>query len=386
MVGIYSVNEYDIQKIGETIQNIFNDINIPEKIHENMNVVIKADLTVGIEEKRAYTSVNIAIIKAVAQRIKKLGASVTICDTVDGPYTISNLEQQYEALGLLQLEDIGIKLNRNVNTSKVSLKFEGEDIELNMMEVVRRADYIINIPKFKTHSVFGISGAISNMFNVLDLESIKKLYGKYPDRQKLCKIARIIAENFKNQIVIEDAIFSMEKEGPVNGSLIKLNAIIASDDILEIDYITATNFFNQNSYIPILEEIKQLKGENEALIIDVKKNQKYNYKTLKLPKNLDKLSFFDKLYKKDVWPCIDSKKCIKCKICILRCPMDVIHEKSHMVVMDERFKCTKCMYCVDKCPVGAIYMKKMKVKIVRSKVKLLKEKNDEGDRGENSNG
>ena len=70
----------------------------------------------------------------------------------------------------------------------------------------------------------------------------------------------------------------------------------------------------------------------------------------------------DKISKKDFWPYIDEKKCIKCRICVVRCPMDVIHEKDHKVVMTDRQRCTKCMHCVNQCPVGAIKINKAKYK------------------------
>ena len=108
MVGIYEVKEYETEAINDALDKIFKDLDIQSKIKEGMNVVVKPDLSIGIEDKREYTSTNTLLIKLVCQKIMKLGAKVTICDKTDSIFNAENLEDMYKKQGLISCQDIAI--------------------------------------------------------------------------------------------------------------------------------------------------------------------------------------------------------------------------------------------------------------------------------------
>lgn len=365
MVGIYKSEGYVVENLENVVDRIFNDFNIQDKIKEKMNVVIKPDLNYIVEENIPFSVTSVLLIKTVAKKVMKLGANVTIADTVDGIFNEENLKELYKKLGLDELIQLNINLNNDVKLRPVKLQFGKNEISINIIDSIKKADFVINMPKIKTNSSLGISGAINNMLNALDMPSIRELYKRFPKYDEISKIAKMITASFKNQFTIADAILCMEKDGPINGSKTNLNCIIASDKFDELDFTVCEKFFKSPQMLPIYCTILEDSKEDVKNIV-INKDEGYKYTFMTPTKNFQSLGIIDKIEGKDIWPNIDVKKCIKCKICALRCPMDVIHEENHIVVMRDRYKCTKCMYCTMKCPVRAINLSNMKVKKIKN--------------------
>ena len=94
------------------------------------------------------------------------------------------------------------------------------------------ADVVINVPCLKTHALTGIT------------VSMKNLYGLFPgDRQEwhddveanLADLARVR----KTALVVVDGIVAMEGEGPLWGTPVKMNLIIAGRDMVAVDAVSA---------------------------------------------------------------------------------------------------------------------------------------------------
>lgn len=54
-------------------------------------------------------------------------------------------------------------------------------------------------------------------------------------------------------------------------------------------------------------------------------------------------------------PVVDTKKCVGCRKCEVRCPDDAIHVVDGKAVVDLDF-CKGCGICANQCPVKAIRM------------------------------
>lgn len=365
MVCIYDVKDYDSKVLANTVNNIFNDLELNNKISKDMNVVIKPDLMIGMEDKE-YTAASSELIYEIAKKVKLCGANVIIADRTDGVYNIENINEEYEKLGLLKLEEKFISLNRDISVTKVDVKSDEDIDKIQIINTIKNADLVINVPKLKTHNLFGMSGAIVNMFGIITPESLKALYGKYESREKLSKIAFMIAKSIKKQVTIMDAVVAMEGDGPSIGDKVNYGHIIASDSLYELDYIVAKKIFKKYNKLPIIQEILRVVDETHLKQIEVKEESKKT-RQFKMPQTMKKTAFFKKY-----WPVINEKKCINCKICVVRCPNAVIDEVDHKIKMERRYRCTRCMYCIDQCPVGAITLKKMKVKYSKKKLAMLK--------------
>jgi electron transport complex protein RnfB len=54
---------------------------------------------------------------------------------------------------------------------------------------------------------------------------------------------------------------------------------------------------------------------------------------------------------------IEEDECANCGICVARCQVNAISEKSEMAIVD-RARCIGCGLCVSGCPVGAVRLEK----------------------------
>lgn len=57
------------------------------------------------------------------------------------------------------------------------------------------------------------------------------------------------------------------------------------------------------------------------------------------------------------YPIFNKNKCIKCKLCIERCPVDAIKISKGRVKLKDKKSCIRCFCCLEHCPVHAVGIK-----------------------------
>jgi uncharacterized protein (DUF362 family) len=129
-------------------------------------------------------------------------------------------------------------LNRD-EIVRVPLKtrFTGFD-SLGLPRTVLKAEFIVSMPKVKTHHWAGVTLSLKNMFGIMPGAAYgwpqNVLHWKGIDRSIL-DINAAVPVNF----VIADGIIAMEGNGPLNGSARNLGRIVLSDDPVAADFTCA---------------------------------------------------------------------------------------------------------------------------------------------------
>lgn len=176
------------------------------------------------------------LIVAAADAFRRLGAKQVI--VAEGPGHQRDTQLLLRATGLAQqLKDQGIPsvdLNRD-EVVKVRLRAAYSRLKhLWLPRTVLGADFIVSMPKVKTHHWAGVTLSMKNMFGVVP--GIK--YG-WPKnilhwrgiQQCIVDLAATVPIHF----VIADAIVCMEGNGPLAGTARRLNRIVLSDDRVAAD-------------------------------------------------------------------------------------------------------------------------------------------------------
>lgn len=152
----------------------------------------------------------------------------------------------------------------------------GNKIELPINKLLLESDIIINIPTIKSHREIGFTCALKNMFGVISKER------KYSYHKNLSQTIVAINNIVRSNLVIVDGIY-------VNGKYPKkMNLVIAGDDPLVIDMLTAEIMGykpNQIAYLKLAISEK-LGGtgpfnltENSVTLKEIKENfPKINYR------------------------------------------------------------------------------------------------------------
>jgi uncharacterized protein (DUF362 family) len=152
----------------------------------------------------------------------------------------------------------------------------GNKIELPINKLLLESDTIINIPTIKSHREIGFTCALKNIFGVISKER------KYSYHKNLSQTIVAINKIVRSNLVIVDGIY-------VNGKYPKkMNLIIASDDSVAIDILTADIMGynpNQISYLKlaISEKLGGIEPfnitENSVTLKEIKENfPKINYR------------------------------------------------------------------------------------------------------------
>ena len=96
------------------------------------------------------------------------------------------------------------------------------------------SDFIVSMPKVKTHHWTGVTLSMKNMFGIIPgsrygwPKNILHWAGIHESILDICATAR-------PHFVIADAIVAMEGDGPLNGSERRLHSLVLSDDLVAAD-------------------------------------------------------------------------------------------------------------------------------------------------------
>lgn len=337
---------------------------------------------------------------------------------------ISFLQQQgYKNIAIGEGTNSGFYRNRiNVITrlmiNKLAEVYGVEIIDLNYAEGVpvelehgviaqiakpcKEADFLINLPKFKTHFEVGMTGCLKNLMGCLvGQENKKKMH------QSLVKNIIKLNQQIKPQLHILDGLIGMEGTGPTRGIPVNLGLVMVGTDPYLIDLACAyiAKFIDfPNPQSPISNSLRLLHTAEQAGMI-TPEHRKFLYEytikdyihptKLRPPKvnmlvgfihHPSRQKFFLKIRQTRFFTAVCSTKlvgellfktglrqdrfleremkCDKlyvsnpakckqgCKKCQEYCPVDlVLPEALNPEALPEtNSKCIKCMYCYMVCP------------------------------------
>jgi len=180
------------------------------------------------------------LVGAAADAFLEIGAKEVVI--AEGPghqrdtYLVvadSGLEEQ---LRLRRLRFVDLNRDEIVRVP-LKIRFTGLD-SVWLPRTVLTADFIVSMPKVKTHHWAGVTLSLKNMFGVMPGVAYgwpkNVLHWKGIDRSVL-DINAAVPVNF----VIADGIIGMEGNGPLHGVARNLGRIVLSDDSVAADFTCA---------------------------------------------------------------------------------------------------------------------------------------------------
>ena len=274
-----------------------------------------------------------------------------------------NLNNVYKATGLVELKDLGVKLNDNF--AQKTAKFpEGKALkEIPYTAYLDDADVIINFCKLKSHGMMGMSCAVKNLFGIIPGTIKPEFHFKYPDYSAFANMLIDLNEFLKPSICIVDGIMAMEGNGPTAGTPKYVGLILASKNQYKLDYVCAKIIGLEKENVPTIEESFK-RGFVPEKVEEIKTNINIDdvlikdFDLRKVHKSLwfnDESTLHGKMFKKALQsrPEVSKNECIGCEKCKNVCPAKAIHMENKKPVIDRK-KCITCFCCQEFCPVGAM--------------------------------
>ena len=102
-------------------------------------------------------------------------------------------------------------------------------LTVQIPKTVLKADYLINLPKVKTHSFMVVSVAMKNMFGLIASKK-KSQFHKH-----LADVLIYLNQAVRQDLIIADGIVAMEGLGPIHGKKVNLGLLISGRNPVRID-------------------------------------------------------------------------------------------------------------------------------------------------------
>lgn len=211
---MYPVVCKNVIDLENNIQFILEEIKWKQIIRPGERVLVKPNLltkfTPGVTTTPEVLSSTIEILK---DRTDKIFVVETDSSGRSAKWLSKSFNLEAPFLNLSDVELVKIKGKyRNYDLPKIALKSK-----------------IVNIPVLKTHTLTKMTLGIKNLFGLLP-DKEKERY-----HWKMDKVLFDLYSIFRPDINILDGIYTMDRDGPMDGRIIKNNIIAASTDALSLD-------------------------------------------------------------------------------------------------------------------------------------------------------
>jgi uncharacterized protein (DUF362 family) len=170
------------------------------------------------------------VVEAIIKKLKELPVKVYV---VESDATMTNADRAFEKTGMKDMcERNGVEwLNLRYVEDKVELAIpDGEALKSITVPRIVTESAVISAAKLKTHVNTGVTLGMKNMFGLLP----EKFKGKY-HMKGISKVVGDINTVLKPALTVIDGFVGMEGSGPIDGTPVKMNLIIAGTDTVAAD-------------------------------------------------------------------------------------------------------------------------------------------------------
>jgi len=359
-VSIIRCQSYNPQVLQDKVKEAVDLIGgISGFIKPRSRVLIKPNLLMAKEPEFGVTT-HPEVLRAVIRLLKGINCDIFVGDgpSVWGGY-IENVDDVYERTGTKRVcEEESVRLVR-FDKKRMRGKFP-------LAASLDECDYVVNIPKFKTHTFTLLTGAIKNLFGFVWGTFKTELHKNYFKEEDFAAVLVDILEEVRPTLTIVDAIVSMEGDGPATGGKLRdTGLLLAGADCVAVDAVLALIMgINPLDVLSTKEAARRGLGTADIKSISIEGQRIGNIKAepfmlpttsmaRKIPRQIANLAGkFIRYY-----PYVLKGSCIKCRACIDACPAKVISMKNNSIVFDYR-GCIACFCCEEACPASAIKVKK----------------------------
>jgi uncharacterized protein (DUF362 family)/NAD-dependent dihydropyrimidine dehydrogenase PreA subunit len=319
-------------------------------------VLIKPNVLRASEAREGIVT-HPAVLRAVVEKVESLGPAAIIVGDNPGLFSYGANEESFQTTGLLAAAR---GYYQNIGNDSVQVDFNPEFLaQVSLSRIVLEADIIISLPRFKTHGLTVITGAIKNSYGFLPGAQKAKLHqvAGSPER-----FHELVVEVFRLRVpdlFLVDAVVAMEGNGPASPDLRDVGLFLASDNAVALDAVMATMMGCEPGLLRFLRKAKEMGlGDYDLSKIDIIGELK-PIPDFKLPPLggeaiLHNESIQEAIQQRTLLrPQADPELCTGCCTCIEQCPVSALSLEGQLPRADPEI-CISCFCCQEICPEKAI--------------------------------
>lgn len=359
-ISIVKCNSYNPSLVFQATKRAIDLIGgISSFIKPHSKVLVKPNLLLAKEPEFGVTT-HPEVVRAIVKILKEINCSIYLGD---GPSVwgnqIENVDEVYEKTGMRK-----VAKEESIDLVKFDKKRWRDKFPLTTW--LDTCDYLISVPKFKTHDLTILTGSIKNLFGLVWGTYKMELHKRYFSAEDFAKILVDIYAEVRPALTVVDGIVAMEGDGPATGGKLRnKNLLLAGSDCVALDSILALIMGLKPTDILTTQEASNrglgmadinsisILGEKLEDVIE----EPFQLPTTSIKKKIPRpiIELAKKLIR--FYPKIDYNNCILCGACVGACPSKVMTIKSNRIVIDYA-KCISCFCCQETCCNSAIKVKK----------------------------
>ncbi len=322
-------------------------------------IVIKPNvLRTSTAEEHIVT--NPALLRAVVEKVEEMSPAEIVVGDNPGLFNYGDNENSFEKTGLMAAAKGYYK---NLGNTLHHLPFHPDFMpEVGVSQEIMDADILISLPKFKTHGLTVMTGAIKNSYGILPGAQKARLHqiAGTPER-----FHEVIVEVFRLRVpdfFIMDAVVGMEGNGPASPELREIGLILASDNAVALDGVVARMMGVDPGRLRFLQKAKAMGlGDFASHMVQIEGEMRI-LPDFKLPPLGGEAITGNPAIRElmnarsRVRPQADPELCTACGSCIDHCPVSALAMRENLPVVDAGI-CITCFCCQEICPEKAMSLK-----------------------------
>lgn len=373
-IYVCKAGSYDEKIVNDAVERVFAACECAKTLGANTRACVKINV-IGRHAPSDAATTHPAVLCAVILALQKRGVTdITVADSAGGAYNESAMTAIYKACGITQVcQKTGVSLYTACKWSGKKAQNYALVPQFNVIQPVLDADFIINVPKLKTHMMMRLTNATKNLFGVIPGLQKAELHMRFPKSDKFGAMLVDLCETIKPNLTVVDAIDGMEGDGPNSGTPRHIGLIMGGESTYLLDLAACEITGISPADVPYMANAisrglcKKSFAEVEigGDIGAVKRIDGY-----KLPANSKDATFaahqsgvigkMVALIEKSAapHPVINAKKCVGCARCADICPAHTINLTNKKAHIDKK-ACIRCFCCHEVCPADAIDVKRL---------------------------
>ncbi|MFZ5585017.1 MAG: DUF362 domain-containing protein [Thermodesulfobacteriota bacterium] len=330
----------------------------PQKIAGRKVLVKPNVLRHGTPEEGITT--HPAILAAVVQCLQEQNPAEIVVGDNPGLMSYGANEMSFARTGLLEASRGHY---RNIGLDAVEVDFDPAYLpKVSVSRAVFSADVIVSLPKFKTHGLTVLTGAVKNSYGILpgaQKALLHRLAGS-PAR-----FHELVVEVFRLRppdLFIMDAVVGMQGNGPASTELRWIGQVLAADNAVAMDACVARMMGVDPARLGFLQKARAL-GLGEYAKEDMEiVGELQAIPDFRLPPlggeaitgnaQIQELMLARTLLR----PAADPARCTACGTCVDQCPVGALTLVDDLPQVDAD-KCITCFCCQEMCPEKAMALK-----------------------------
>jgi uncharacterized protein (DUF362 family)/Pyruvate/2-oxoacid:ferredoxin oxidoreductase delta subunit len=301
-----------------------------------------------------------SVLKAVVEKVEAMAPESIVVGDNPGLFNYGDNEKSFEITGLM---DAACGYYENIGNDSVKVDFNPEFLPVvSLSQAVVDADIIISLPKFKTHGLTVITGAIKNSYGFLPGAQKARLHGIAGSPQRFHEMLVDVFKLRVPDLFIVDAVVGMEGNGPASPDLRDIGLVLASDNAVAMDAVIATLMGCDPGRLRFLQKAREVGlGDYDLEKIEVI-GELMPLPDFKIPPLggeaiMNNEAVQSMLHDRTLLrPHVDSELCTACGTCIEQCPVSALFMDENIPKVDAD-TCITCFCCQEMCPEKAISLK-----------------------------